>query len=258
MKKMLSIIIIAVMLLSSTLSFASNGKEDKKNNNFISNFQNQIKELEKQFKNYHGSDSTRNNFITALTDLRNKLSIYDRNYKTSSMTVYINGTVFKSNSSDLITYNNINIPGDLISKGLGADFRYNRSSRTMTISKASEKLVINLKSNKITENGSEIKPNVLTTTRTNVSIQLIKFISEKLGFKASVNEKQGILVIDGTGVLQNADLIAPTVPLSLSAVTQSPTQININWVASSDNVSVTGYKVFRNGAQVATLKAVTS
>ena len=48
------------------------------------------------------------------------------------------------------------------------------------------------------------------------------------------------------------DTIAPTVPTNLNAAAVSSTQVNLTWTASTDNVAVTGYKVFRNGAQIGT------
>src|SRR4029077_7567007 len=47
------------------------------------------------------------------------------------------------------------------------------------------------------------------------------------------------------------DTIAPSVPGGLSA-SASSLQINLSWGASTDNVGVTGYEVFGNGAQVGT------
>lgn len=49
-----------------------------------------------------------------------------------------------------------------------------------------------------------------------------------------------------------ADTQAPTVPTGLSASAVSSTQINLSWTASTDNVGVTGYKVFRNSSQIGT------
>jgi hypothetical protein len=49
------------------------------------------------------------------------------------------------------------------------------------------------------------------------------------------------------------DTTAPSVPANLTATTISSTQINLSWNASTDNVAVTGYKVFRNGTQIATV-----
>ena len=47
------------------------------------------------------------------------------------------------------------------------------------------------------------------------------------------------------------DTQAPTVPTGLAGSVASPTQINLTWSASTDNVGVTGYIVYLNGAQLA-------
>ena len=53
------------------------------------------------------------------------------------------------------------------------------------------------------------------------------------------------------------DTAAPSVPGGLTAVAASPSQIKLSWSASTDNVGVAGYKVFRNGVQIATTGALT-
>ncbi len=49
-----------------------------------------------------------------------------------------------------------------------------------------------------------------------------------------------------------ADTSAPSIPASISANVVSANQINLSWSASTDNVGVTGYKVFRGGVQIGT------
>src|SRR5207249_4281423 len=49
---------------------------------------------------------------------------------------------------------------------------------------------------------------------------------------------------------------APSVPGGLTPVATSSSQINLSWSASTDDVGVTGYQVFRNGAQIAATSAV--
>src|SRR5256885_13415920 len=51
------------------------------------------------------------------------------------------------------------------------------------------------------------------------------------------------------------DTTPPSVPTGLTASAVSSSQINLSWAASSDNVGVSGYRVFRNGAQIATTSA---
>lgn len=48
------------------------------------------------------------------------------------------------------------------------------------------------------------------------------------------------------------DTAAPSAPAGLTAATVSSSQINLSWTASTDNVAVSGYKVFRGAAQIAT------
>jgi PKD repeat protein len=49
-----------------------------------------------------------------------------------------------------------------------------------------------------------------------------------------------------------ADTTPPTVPTNLTATAVSTVQINLTWSAATDNVGVTGYKIFRNGVEIAT------
>jgi len=46
------------------------------------------------------------------------------------------------------------------------------------------------------------------------------------------------------------DTEAPSVPTSLSATVISSSQINLSWNASTDNVGVTGYNIYRDGVKV--------
>jgi len=47
-----------------------------------------------------------------------------------------------------------------------------------------------------------------------------------------------------------ADTTPPSPPANLTATAVSTNQINLSWTASTDNVAVTGYNVFRNNANV--------
>ena len=50
-----------------------------------------------------------------------------------------------------------------------------------------------------------------------------------------------------------SDTTPPTVPTSLTATAISSSQINLSWTASTDNVGVTGYNVFRSGVKIGTV-----
>lgn len=55
-----------------------------------------------------------------------------------------------------------------------------------------------------------------------------------------------------------ADLVAPTTPTGLTASALSASQVNLRWLASTDNVAVSGYRIYRNGVLLAILANVTS
>ena len=44
-----------------------------------------------------------------------------------------------------------------------------------------------------------------------------------------------------------ADTIVPTIPVNLVTTSVSFSQINLSWEASTDNIGVTGYEIYRNG-----------
>ncbi len=53
------------------------------------------------------------------------------------------------------------------------------------------------------------------------------------------------------------DLTTPSTPTSLQATTISTSQIDLSWNASSDNIGVTGYRIYRDGTQIATTSNTT-
>jgi hypothetical protein len=71
---------------------------------------------------------------------------------------------------------------------------------------------------------------------------------------SAVDEPNGT---DDTGTLTGstytvADMTAPTVPTGLTATSRAATSVAFSWTAATDNVAVTGYKIYRNGTQVGT------
>jgi predicted outer membrane repeat protein len=53
------------------------------------------------------------------------------------------------------------------------------------------------------------------------------------------------------------DWVPPTVPTGLTASAPTPTQVNLSWSASTDNVAVTGYTVYRGGSQLGAVNGST-
>jgi chitodextrinase len=54
-----------------------------------------------------------------------------------------------------------------------------------------------------------------------------------------------------------SDSTPPTAPANLTGVAVSPGQVDLSWGASTDNVGVTGYKVYRDGAFLASATGTT-
>jgi chitodextrinase len=84
-----------------------------------------------------------------------------------------------------------------------------------------------------------------------------------VGLNASTTYRYRIFAYDAAGnrsgqssqasatTLSNAgDTQAPSVPQNLSATTFSSTQINLTWSASTDNVGVVGYRIYRNNINI--------
>ena len=63
----------------------------------------------------------------------------------------------------------------------------------------------------------------------------------------------------GTGTCHGsvADTTPPSAPANLTAAAAAWNQVNLGWTASTDDVGVTGYRIFRNGAHIATLSGTT-
>jgi hypothetical protein len=63
------------------------------------------------------------------------------------------------------------------------------------------------------------------------------------------------LAVSGTPALP--DSVTPSIPSGLSATATSSSQINLSWNAATDNTRVTGYRVYRNGSQIAIVAGTT-
>ncbi len=64
---------------------------------------------------------------------------------------------------------------------------------------------------------------------------------------------EGITSINYIEIYQKGDTEVPTVPQNLRSQNVSPNEINLLWDASSDNIGVEGYYVFRDNQKIATV-----
>ena len=72
-------------------------------------------------------------------------------------------------------------------------------------------------------------------------------------FRASSNSSPYVMRATVTTNINPPDTTPPSTPGGLAATVISASQINLSWNPSTDNVGVTGYKLFRNGVQIVTL-----
>src|SRR5439155_21394131 len=75
--------------------------------------------------------------------------------------------------------------------------------------------------------------------------------ASKTGAVWTVPVGDKIVTISDIGISVGVDTQVPSVPTGLVGTAVSSTQINLTWNASTDNVGVTGYRVYRDGALVA-------
>ena len=69
---------------------------------------------------------------------------------------------------------------------------------------------------------------------------------------ATQNGNRWVMQVVAFKADSGTDSTPPSVPTGLTATPSSATQVSLSWTASTDNVGVAGYKVYRNGSQVGT------
>ncbi|TYP71890.1 beta-fructofuranosidase [Paenibacillus methanolicus] len=76
----------------------------------------------------------------------------------------------------------------------------------------------------------------------------IKVVDDRTDAWGHINLDDFLVPVQGG----TADTQAPTAPANLQAPSKTSNSVTLSWGASSDNVGVTGYVIFRNGTQVGT------
>jgi parallel beta-helix repeat protein len=75
-------------------------------------------------------------------------------------------------------------------------------------------------------------------------------IDEVRVYNRTLNASDVVEIYDSAGPPPVPDTEPPSTPTNLVATTLSYYQINLSWSASTDNMGVTGYRVYRDGAQI--------
>lgn len=72
---------------------------------------------------------------------------------------------------------------------------------------------------------------------------------------ASIGGSGLLLNVTDSSIAPSADTVAPSTPTGVTVISNQATQVSFNWNASTDNIGVTGYRIYRNGSLIATLSA---
>jgi thermitase len=67
----------------------------------------------------------------------------------------------------------------------------------------------------------------------------------------------GAAVAKAVSTVTTTDTTAPSIPTGVKATAKSSSSIGLSWLAATDNVGVSGYQVFRDGTQIATINSLT-
>ncbi|MFC2151557.1 endonuclease [Bacteroidota bacterium] len=105
----------------------------------------------------------------------------------------------------------------------------------------SETIVVKLEADQRDEWSPENNPSVVGKTIEVVGVR------DTYSSQPSIESVTSITEIGGT----TEDTEAPTVPASLAYSNVSPTTVDLSWNASSDNVEVTGYNIYKGGVYYA-------
>ena len=102
---------------------------------------------------------------------------------------------------------------------------------------------------KIYRNGIQVGTSA-TTTYTDTGLTASTTYSYTIAANDAANNNSGFSIAISASTL--TDTVAPTVPGAPTSPSQTTNSITLNWTASTDNVAVTGYLIYRNGIQVGT------
>ncbi len=101
---------------------------------------------------------------------------------------------------------------------------------------------------------SGLPVNTVSYTNISVPVGTYEYYIEECRLSSGCSASN-FIIVTVSGVV--SDTTAPSVPIGLNIVSVSSSQINLSWATSTDNVGVTGYKIYRNGSYIASA-AVTS
>ena len=100
------------------------------------------------------------------------------------------------------------------------------------------------------QNGVKINPSNITTTTYNVTGLLA---STTYSYYVRARDAAGNFSVNSSTLnvtTNNADIIPPTLPTNLASSIITKTSFTLKWTASTDNVGVAGYDIYRDGVKI--------
>ncbi|WP_276316163.1 discoidin domain-containing protein [Paenibacillus lignilyticus] len=96
------------------------------------------------------------------------------------------------------------------------------------------------------------------TTTANFTATSAQYVRVYLTGKADIYYEIFELEVYNNGGGSGGDTTAPTAPTGLTSPSQTSTSVNLSWTASTDNVAVTSYDVYKNGANPVNVSGTTA
>jgi chitodextrinase len=104
---------------------------------------------------------------------------------------------------------------------------------------------------RIYRNSNQLASTATTSYSDQTAVPGVQYTYTVLAYDASGNiSPQSSPVIEQTSPV--SDATPPSIPTNLKASNMTSSSLTLTWIASTDNVGVAGYRIYRNGTQVAT------
>ena len=110
---------------------------------------------------------------------------------------------------------------------------------------------------RVFRDGTEIATTASTTYNNTGLTPSTTYQYRVTAYDAAGNESSQSAPASATTQASTGDTEAPSIPQNLTGTAASQSQIDITWDTSTDNVAVTGYRIFRDGTEIATTASST-
>lgn len=209
MKKLFcSVIIISLLLTSVSIAFAKQGMQQDKEQgkheqqvNHEQQFKNepQVKEDAEQPEAVSGSSiqiplqkkseqAKENQAVKKEEKQQEKTTAKAEN---KGQVVKASKQTFKIEGSPVIKFGKYKLPIRPLTKGIGADVKFDKASGTLTVTKGDTTIVINFKDKTVTVNGvADTDTKIFTAGNSKKMTVLVKYIANTLGVRVTVDKNK--------------------------------------------------------------------